>query len=536
MHTKVRDTYVSVAAPFAAAPVKEKITIITRDNIRTLKPHSEESIKRQQQLVPKPRRVRQPYNEQLPVNTSNKAKPKILNLAEFEKVRSISTFLSKEELEKRNTEINNAKFNAVEEARLRKEKMEEHDHKRSANAKLNELEQEAKQKANYLLAKAKMQLEEQEDDIKHLNELMLYAKCVAIRDVQVEEKKMIMQERKEEEARLDAMMEGKRVAELKKLEDREKCRIEELRKGASKIRTQIEERREAALLEQERRDQETKQILQTIANMNEQDKKDKQAKIEKSKLLMQEVAKANQESTERKRLNKVKEEEIDKKVLKYILDKESREIENDRLLAVKKAEREKELARLRAAQEKISDKQTQQDLLRAKRAFESYEREWRKKEKESIEKEIRLSKELKEERLKQQHSRENAVAFEAHKLKLEFFENIEKQKKVEEKIKEEERIKAEKNKIYAKEVKAQIAEKEANKRKEREEFFMEGIRLAKERKEKLLKIEQTKQRKIQELKSLGVPQKYCSEIEKKSHDKERLTVTMTQKKDKVNAK
>jgi hypothetical protein len=33
-----------------------------------------------------------------------------------------------------------------------------------------------------------MQMEEQEDDIKHLNELMLYAKCVSIRDMQVEQK------------------------------------------------------------------------------------------------------------------------------------------------------------------------------------------------------------------------------------------------------------------------------------------------------------------------------------------------------------
>jgi Trichohyalin-plectin-homology domain len=33
-----------------------------------------------------------------------------------------------------------------------------------------------------------MQLEEQEDDIKHLNELMLYAKCVSIREKQVEQK------------------------------------------------------------------------------------------------------------------------------------------------------------------------------------------------------------------------------------------------------------------------------------------------------------------------------------------------------------
>jgi hypothetical protein len=108
--------------------------------------------------------------------------------------------------------------------------MEEYDHKRSSNAKLSELEQEARAKADYLLAKANMQLEEQEDDIKHLNELMLYAKCVAIRDIQVGEKTMIKQEKRKEEARLDHMMEADRVADLKRLEEREKKRIEGKRK------------------------------------------------------------------------------------------------------------------------------------------------------------------------------------------------------------------------------------------------------------------------------------------------------------------
>lgn len=65
------------------------------------------------------------------------------------------------------------------------------------------------------------------------------------------------------------------------------------------------------------------------------------------------VVKANQDSTERKRIQKLAEEEEDRKVLQYLLEKEQREIENDKIAAAKKAERELELARLRAAQEKV---------------------------------------------------------------------------------------------------------------------------------------------------------------------------------------
>ena len=85
------------------------------------------------------------------------------------------------------------------------------------------------------------------------------------------------------------MMELERVNELKKLEERERKRVEELRKGAAKIREQIEERREASLLDQERRDQETKQILKAIADMAEQEKRDKANKVKSQRLLMQEV-------------------------------------------------------------------------------------------------------------------------------------------------------------------------------------------------------------------------------------------------------
>lgn len=66
--------------------------------------------------------------------------------------------------------------------------MEKYDIQRAKNAKMSDLDKETLEKSNYLLTKAQAQLEEQEDEIKHLNELMLYAKCVTIRDNQVEQK------------------------------------------------------------------------------------------------------------------------------------------------------------------------------------------------------------------------------------------------------------------------------------------------------------------------------------------------------------
>lgn len=469
------------------------ISVVTRDNIRKLKAHMGGA----------------------EGNSTGPGGSVVLNPKDFSRIMKEATVLSPEDLQRQAIQLASERTKAAEASRRRKIEMENMEHKRTANAKLSEVEQEAKAKNDYLLSKAKLQLEEEEDEIKHMNELMLYAKCVAIRDVQVDEKKMIEAAVKNEEFRLDAMMEAERVQQLKRTEELREARIAELRRGASVIRKQIEENREAALLEQERKDQETKLILKKIKDIQLQDTQEKQVKIAAQKKLMEEVTKANAESMERKKYQKVLDMEEEKKVLQYILDKEKRDLEADRNAQERKAEREKELSRLRAAQEKVTDKQAQQDALRAKRASEAYEREWRRKEKGAAEKNAAQEAALREERSRQQLEREMALAAEAHQMKKEFYENIERQKKEERRIKEEEGKKVEKNKANSVEVKKQILHKEEIRRKERTDFFMEGIQLSAERLETKKRLNAIKDRKLSELRGLGVPEKYCNEIARK---------------------
>jgi hypothetical protein len=145
----------------------------------------------------------------------------------------------------------------------------------------------------------------------------------------------------------------------------------------------------------------------------------------------------------------------------------------------------------------MSDKQAQQDALRAQRAYESYEREWRRKEKEAVEKQVRQEQDLRLERIKQQRAREIQIALESKKLKQEFFDSLEKQKEMEKKYAEEEKQKIERNRRYALELQQQIRQKEEEKRKGREEFFMEGVRMGQERLEKKKKIDAIKERKLE---------------------------------------
>ena len=139
----------------------------------------------------------------------------------------------------------------------------------------------------------------------------------------------------------------------------------------------------------------------------------------------------------------------DQKVLEFTREKDRRESEKEATASAKKAEREIELARLRAAQERVSDKAAQQDALRARRAYESFERDWRRKELDCTEQAAQQQAELRQDRHTHQRAREHAVAAEAQKLKAEFFETLRRQKVEEQRFKAAEKEHVLKNKSYA---------------------------------------------------------------------------------------
>ena len=91
-----------------------------------------------------------------------------------------------------------------------------------------------------------------------LLQLILNAKCHAIRDAQLIEKVEIKKEQLEEEKRLDEMMEVERLNALKEYEEREKAAHFERLKGAQVLQQQITDREQSRLLDEEKKDQETK--------------------------------------------------------------------------------------------------------------------------------------------------------------------------------------------------------------------------------------------------------------------------------------
>ena len=147
-----------------------------------------------------------------------------------------------------------------------------------------------------------LQIEEQEDEIKKMNDLIAQAKVYAIRDAQLAEKEAIKNEMYAEERRLDNIMEHERVRALEEYESRDmKLRVKMLA-GAKDIRVQINQRETQRLLDEELREQETTAMMKLHQLQLGEEREQEQKKIAKGKAVLLEAAAITAESVRLKTL------------------------------------------------------------------------------------------------------------------------------------------------------------------------------------------------------------------------------------------
>jgi hypothetical protein len=140
---------------------------------------------------------------------------------------------------------------AMEQSKARKERMQAMDKERSTKVAPTDIEQAQRNKDVGILSKAQSQLDEELDDVKHMNQMVLYSKVVTIRDKQLDENKCLEKEWIEEQKKLDLMMEIERLKALKVHEEREVVRQDARRRGAMVIVNQIQEREIERIKERE---------------------------------------------------------------------------------------------------------------------------------------------------------------------------------------------------------------------------------------------------------------------------------------------
>lgn len=100
----------------------------------------------------------------------------------------IQSVQEKKEQSKIDEEMKKSQFAS---AAARKAKMQQLDKNRATKIPKTDIEQREQQKGQGLLAKAQQQMDEEHDDVKHMNQMVLYSKVVTIRDKQLDENKRL---------------------------------------------------------------------------------------------------------------------------------------------------------------------------------------------------------------------------------------------------------------------------------------------------------------------------------------------------------
>ncbi|TGZ70913.1 hypothetical protein CRM22_002923 [Opisthorchis felineus] len=424
----------------------------------------------------------------------------------------IITEADEKEAAKRAKELNEANAAA---SQARKEQMHQYDLARTKNEKLTDLEEEARKQAEVLLQKALEQRQDQEDEIRALNELILNAKIQAIRDEQILEKKQIQKELNEEELRLDNMMELERQNAIRIQEEIDKQRQEQEMLGACEVLNQIQQNRQDRLLELERTEQENALVQQRISEELMKEIANREVKRQMQNKMRMDLNEANEAMRKHREEEKERDRLFDLKILEIQRQKAEREAAYEAEQAQVRLEKELEIARLRALQERASDEAAERDALRAKRAAEAREREWRRKEKADALKKKETEDELKKARIAQAEERRRLLAIEAGRERMEFERILKRQKELMENDQRERAEANRKNKRYAEEIRKQICLKEQERIAERNAFFEEGVRLEEEARLRRMRLAEAKERKLRELREAGIPEKYLHQVERK---------------------
>lgn len=126
----------------------------------------------------------------------------ILPKSELDRIRLSSKIVTKsqQQQEKQLLEEQKEKQRVLQNAR--KKRIVQMDKERQNKMAPSEFQVEATQKKQGLLANAQNALDEEKDDVKTMNQMVLYSKCVTIRDRQLEEQKRLEQEYLDENKRL----------------------------------------------------------------------------------------------------------------------------------------------------------------------------------------------------------------------------------------------------------------------------------------------------------------------------------------------
>lgn len=147
--------------------------------------------------------------EQIGKSSQNASKVSVIPKSDLERIRKEVLVKEKAQAEEEKKLMQEQKSQSMAAAKSRRQRMQMQDRERAANAPL--VVETKKYGENNLLAKAQEAMDEDYDDVKHMNQMVIASKVCTVRERQIAENKMLEENWIQEQKRLDLMMEIERL-------------------------------------------------------------------------------------------------------------------------------------------------------------------------------------------------------------------------------------------------------------------------------------------------------------------------------------
>ncbi|PSN55986.1 hypothetical protein C0J52_02150 [Blattella germanica] len=283
--------------------------------------------------------------------------PALLDIDEFKRLKRQAKVVTAQERLNLLEEEDRKKNELIQQCLARKDDMRKWSQIQSKDQKYSILESDARRRATHLLRRAFEMKQEQEDEVKRANGLILSTKCHAIRNAQIAEKKQIEKDLEEEERRLDQMMEDDRRRAL--LDEEEREEKEKLKRDlyVRQVKEQIKENEIERILDLERKEEESRLINEVQMQVQLEELEACNKKLAQQAQMREELNAINKQIEKFHDLEIEEDRISEMRIQEFMRQKAEREEAREKELALQHMAKEKEIARLRALQQRQQDLQ-----------------------------------------------------------------------------------------------------------------------------------------------------------------------------------
>ena len=312
-------------------------------------------------------------------NSDQRPKPLVLSRRDFEKILKASQVITAEERAKIRRQQEEER-----EAALKASEQRKADFDTAADFHMRptetELDKENLLRNHHVIERAQHLKLEQEPEVKKLNEMIIQAKCHAIRDIQLDEKEKRLQEMAEADRAIEETIEEERkqaeemaAARASKIVDFNK----DYREGLDRQKAENEAKK---VLEWERHQKELDIRKKLEAEAKEKEMKEAEEKRLKGIFMKQQMM-MDVEEARQKKAKEMEDERLNNLRIEHLQSsRREAEIKKEEEAKRIQKEKEREMARMKKAVEQERELLLKREELRLARQQEEEDRAWRKRE------------------------------------------------------------------------------------------------------------------------------------------------------------